>query len=85
LRIAQASYPGPDDSGVRDRRQYEGCIGRFPATCLHLAQDEGFVGIGAWSFFVVSTRDIVEIIFVMGIGGDATSKGAMHYHERVLI
>jgi hypothetical protein len=52
---------------------------------LHLAQDEGFVGVRAWSFFAASAGDIAEIIFVMGVGGDATSKGAMHYHKRVLI
>jgi hypothetical protein len=81
----QASYPGPDDLGVCDWRQHKGSLGRFPATCLHLARDKGFVGVGAWSFFAASAGDIAEIIFVMDVGGDATSKGAMHYHEHVLI
>jgi hypothetical protein len=48
-------------------------------------QNKGFVRVGVWSFFAASAGDIAEIIFMMGVGGDATLKGAMHYHEHVLI
>ncbi len=78
---------------IPDQMTWVSAIGGYTKAALDVSlplactwhKTKALLGSGLGPFFAASAGDIAEIIFVMGVGGDATLKGAMHYHERVVV